>query len=85
MALQMTVTTPHGFEATNAYHRVENVSLASKETIRFDLRSYKSADNSAAFEAKTMLCAYDLNGENPIKQAYEYLKTLPEFSNAFNC
>jgi hypothetical protein len=25
---------------------------------------------------------YDLNGPNPIKQAYLYLKTLPEFADA---
>lgn len=27
----------------------------------------------------------DLDGPNFIKQAYEYLKTLPEFSNAIDC
>jgi hypothetical protein len=27
----------------------------------------------------------DLNGPNPIKQAYEYLKTLPEFTDATDC
>lgn len=85
MALEMTVTTPHGFEAVGAYHRVENVSLASKTSIRFDVRSYKNSESNAAFEAKSMLCSYDLNGDNPIKQAYEYVKTLPEFENAFNC
>jgi hypothetical protein len=28
--------------------------------------------------------AIDLNGSNPIKQAYEHLKTLPEFAGAAN-
>lgn len=27
----------------------------------------------------------DLDGPNPIKQAYQFLKTLPEFSNAVDC
>mgnify|MGYP007101623561 CR=1 FL=1 len=27
-------------------------------------------------------CDYDLNVDNPIKQAYDHLKTLPEFSGA---
>jgi hypothetical protein len=85
MALQMTVTTPHGFEATNAYHRVENVSLASKESIRFDVMSYKNAEAAAAFNAQSHLCAYDLSGDNPIKQAYEHLKSLNEFQSASNC
>lgn len=28
---------------------------------------------------------YDINGANPIAQAYEHLKTLPEFSGAQDC
>ena len=27
----------------------------------------------------------DLNGPNPIKQAYQFLKTLPEFADATDC
>jgi hypothetical protein len=30
-------------------------------------------------------CAYSLDGKNPIKQAYEYLKTLDNFSSAVDC
>ena len=37
------------------------------------------------FNTKTYSCAYDINGENPIKQAYLYLKTLPEFASATDC
>jgi hypothetical protein len=29
--------------------------------------------------------AHDLDGSNYIKQAYEHLKTLPEFAGATNC
>jgi hypothetical protein len=28
---------------------------------------------------------YDINGENPIKQVYIYLKSLPEFAGAVDC
>ncbi|MDR6581619.1 MULTISPECIES: hypothetical protein [Pseudomonas] len=28
---------------------------------------------------------YDMDGENPFKQAYEYLKSLPEFEGATDC
>jgi len=28
---------------------------------------------------------YSIDGENPIKQAYEYIKTLPEFEGAEDC
>jgi hypothetical protein len=30
-------------------------------------------------------CPYDIEGDNPIKQAYEHLKTLPEFEGAIDC
>ena len=82
MALQKTTTTPQGFEATNAYHRVEAVTLTSKDEISFRVRSYKDASETVAFGDAGFSCAYDIAGENPIKQAYEHLKTLPEFAGA---
>lgn len=84
MALEKTVTTPHGFDATNAYHRVEGLSLISKDKIRFAVRSYKDA-TQPFFDEVVMECEYDLDGENPIKQAYEHVKTLEEFVDAVNC
>lgn len=27
-------------------------------------------------------CAYDLEGENPMKQAYAHIKTLPQYDGA---
>jgi hypothetical protein len=85
MAIKLTVTTPQGFEATNAYHRVESVHLLSKEKIRFFLCAYKSENESSSFDIHTFECAYDLNGDNPIKQAYVFVKTLPDFENATDC
>jgi hypothetical protein len=85
MALQKTVNTPHGFEAINAYHRVEGVRLQDKVTIAFQVRSYKSKDQLAAFNDELHSCEYDLDGSNPIAQAYEHLKTVPEFSDATDC
>jgi hypothetical protein len=84
MALEKTVTTPHGFNANNAYHRVEAVSLTQKDKICFAVRSYKSVQDPA-FTESFMECAYDLEGKNPIKQAYEYVKTLEEFADAKDC
>jgi hypothetical protein len=34
---------------------------------------------------KTTKTAHGLEGANPIKQAYLYLKTLPEFADAVDC
>lgn len=82
MALQKTKLTPQGFTATDAYHRVEGVSLKSKTEISFQVRSYKDASEAVSFSDHGYECAYDLNGNNPIYQAYSHLKTLPEFADA---
>lgn len=85
MALALTVITVHGFEAENAYHRVEQIRLVAKDKIEFSVRSYKNAqDNVPAFAESAHACNYDLLGENPIKQAYEYLKTTDVFSSAID-
>jgi hypothetical protein len=84
MALLKTTETVHGFQASNAYHRVEAVSLISKEQIRFHVRSYMAVDKPF-FAEQIFTSAYELNAENPIKQAYNHLKTLPEFDGAVDC
>ena len=81
MALQKTTTNASGLTATDAYHRVENVALASKTEITFSVRSYASTD-MPFFAEEFYSFSYDLTGANPIQQAYEHLKTLPEFSGA---
>lgn len=84
MALQKTVNTPHGFEANDAYHRVEGTQI-SKDTIKFQVRSYKNNSDLPHFADASFGCAYDIAGDNPIAQAYKHLKTLPEFAGATNC
>jgi hypothetical protein len=84
MALAKTVSTVHGLQAVNAYHRVEAVRLESKTAISFHIRSY-TATEKPFFEESVLSCAYAIDGDNPIKQAYTHLKTLPEFSGATDC
>lgn len=84
MAIQLTKTTASGLVAPDAYHRVENLSLANKAHMAFALRSYANPDKPV-FEESFFSCAYDIAGDNPIKQAYAHLKTLPEFSGATDC
>lgn len=84
MALKLTVTTPCGFVATDAYHRVEGIQLVDKATIVFSLSSKKDQE-AQEFSNKQYYAPYDLTGENPIKQGYIYLKSLPEFSTAQDC
>jgi hypothetical protein len=33
----------------------------------------------------TYVCDLNIDGDNPIRQAYLHLKTLPEFANAVDC
>jgi hypothetical protein len=82
MALAKT-TDFKGITLNNAYHRVWGVSL-TKNLISFGVSVSVSA-NTEMIDSKSHSCAYDLEGANPIKQAYEHLKTLPEFEGATDC
>lgn len=84
MALKKTVITQHGFTANDAYHRVESVTVVNKNQIDFLVKSYAETDKPAFAEA--LYCAaYDLDGDNPIKQAYIALKATPDFADAIDC
>jgi hypothetical protein len=84
MALNKTTTSSQGFEAINAYHRVEGLCLITNQMMTFRVHAYKDV-SFPAFADNGYSCAYDINGENPIKQAYLHLKTLPEFATATDC
>jgi hypothetical protein len=84
MALKKTVTTQHGFVATDAYHKVESVTIVNKNQIDFVVKSSAAADKPA-FATATYSAAYDSGGENPIKQAYDALKATLDFTDAVDC
>jgi hypothetical protein len=84
MALKKTAITPQGFTASEAYHRVEGTQL-SKDKMTFQVRSYKDNSGLPHFSDAAFECVYDIAGSNPIAQAYEHLKTLPEFAGATDC
>ena len=41
-----------------------------------------SAGSGEPFKTEQYTCPYDVAGDSPIKQAYRYLFSLPEFSQA---
>lgn len=84
MALKVTVTTPQGFKATGAYHRISFIRLNGKTACTFVLSSCKDKD-SVSFDDRQFDCPYDLAGANPLQQAYAYVKTLPGFELAEDC
>ena len=47
----------------------------------FHVRMYASV-SKPFFDEKVFSCDYDILGENPFKQAYKYIKSLSEFSDA---
>jgi len=84
MAIKKTIITVYGLQAIDAYHRVEGVQLIGKDKVSFQLRAYADVD-FAAVSDQSFECSYDLIGNNPIAQAYSYLKTLSEFADANDC
>jgi hypothetical protein len=90
MALSKSIKfTPVGLsreiEISDAYHRVESVS-GSKDKITATYSVRESADTpSALWEDSCEFVPIIDSGENFIKQAYDYLKTLPEFADATDC
>ncbi len=86
MALRKTIDTAFGVSVPDAYHRVEAVVLTHKDRMNFHVRGYVNAEVDPFFmETVLMGIGYDLDGPNPIQQAYEYAKTLAEFSGAIDC
>ena len=49
-----------------------------------NLVSCKANVESSAIYHKEFTIPYDIDGDNPIKQAYTYLKTIEEFSDAIS-
>lgn len=68
--------------AKSAYIKVENVK-ASKEKIIADVTF--TTEDKEKFQQKTYSFLPNLEGKNFIAQAYDHLKTLPEFANAIDC
>lgn len=84
MALKKSVQTAFGVNVQDAYHRVEGVQLVAKNQITFRVRS--SVDGVFPhFDDVGYKCEYDIQGDNPIRQAYQHIKTLPDFSDAIDC
>jgi len=79
MALLKTISYK-GLAIQNAYHKVTGAQI-TKVNMSFDCTA-SSAAGAETLTKNTYFCDYDLNRDNPIKQAYEHLKTLPEFSDA---
>jgi hypothetical protein len=82
MALQKTIDFK-GITVFGAYLKIQSFS-GSKDLLKFELASHCRAGEQALAIASFEI-PYSIDGTNPIKQAYEHLKTLPEFAGAVDC
>jgi hypothetical protein len=83
MALSMTIGF-RGIAVDDAYHRVDCVQVVAKSSLRISVGTYGNR-NSEPLVVRDYVSAYDIDGDNPIAQAYLHLKTLPEFAGATDC
>lgn len=86
MAIRKTVVTPQGFEAVDAYHSITRLAIDRLEgaglgVIVFNVVSKKDKFVDTPFSAVCVSCPYDISvqGGNPFKQAYSYLKGYGDF------
>lgn len=87
MALQKNLTLVNNFGEDsvfkNAYIRVVEVS-ATKRSCNATLHFCKEKDG-VVLQTKQYAFDVNLDGGNFIKQAYDYLKTSPDFADAIDC
>ena len=84
MALKKTIDF-RGIPVTDAYIRIDTATINSgNERIDFIVH-YMASGDSISFNSVSFQCAYDLLGDNPVKQGYEYLKSLDQFVDAEDC
>lgn len=83
MAIKRYAKTSFGIDVPQAYWRVEQVTVGKAE-MQFLLRVYNDP-SFAFFGEESRTAPYKIDGANPIEQAYEHLKTLPEFAGAIDC
>jgi hypothetical protein len=87
MALKKTEIVPSnivGDVQVSCYIKVTMVS-ADKTNVVSDVLFRKDTAEGAIIKSVRHSFAPNMQGENFIKQAYEHLKTLPEFANAVDC
>jgi hypothetical protein len=84
MALTHPLPNSHGIDIQNGYWRISHVELIDKFNMIFEVRGYANPDKHCLANI-SYSCQYDITSENPIRQAYLHLKTLPEFATATDC
>ena len=66
------------------YGQVTSVSV-NKEKGQALLTIFEDSSKAQVLSRQGYEFAYDLDGQNALTQAYNHIKTLPEFSGAIDC
>jgi hypothetical protein len=88
MAIQSSITeTRQHFTGelvcSSAYWRIEHIS-GNKQGLTFVVNAYSTNQGSTLCSNQFSFIP-KLDGDNFIKQAYQFLKSLPEFADAVDC
>ena len=89
MALTKQIIAPQGLTINNAYIRIDE-QRGTKDICNIRVRNYVSKeafDNRSEYVSEKVYSftpSVTDNAPNFIKQGYEYLKTLPEFTDAID-
>lgn len=87
MAIKKTLTLVDNFgkniEFVDTYIKIVFIS-GSKDLLTAEI-SILEAKDGKMLKSQSFRFSLDLNGANFIRQAYEHLKTLPEFAGATDC
>lgn len=84
MAIRKTVDFK-GITVANAYVRVTSLTI-NANWVRMGFSGHLMVDSeSSPFDELVHECAYAIEGGNPVRQAYDYLKTLEKFQGAEDC
>ncbi|MFO3895202.1 hypothetical protein [Klebsiella michiganensis] len=71
-----------GISVESAKVTVGDIYIADGHTVLSVTANWSAPGSSEFFKQTTYNCPYDINGTDPLTQAYAYLKTLEEFSGA---
>lgn len=72
-------------EIPNAYWRVETFNFSKNQSSFIVSINKKENNECIKVHQKEFFFSPDINGKNFIAQAYDHLKTLPEFAGATDC
>ena len=94
MALKKTLALKNNFGTEtiiqDAYIRVERLivkrkhALTGERLVEASVSINKDA-GSGALEKRGHFFVFDLSGANPLDQAYQFLKTMPDYAGATDC